>query len=274
MSKSLLPLSNQSILVTRANKQADKLIKKLEGFGAKCVHIPLIEFTPISMSPELDEAIAKLQNYHWLVFVSANAVEFFMEYLLKSGYSKENLNNLSIAAIGPATAKKCSEYGLVVSLMPDNFIAEGLLESFPGYPNLKEKHFLWPRTNIGRRFLIEKLQEAGAVVDEVTVYKTTIPANYKELSIQLKELLCNKSINTIFLASSQTAKHLKQFLDIALNGAENTLLNEIDIVSIGPETSKAIKSITDKTIIEAKEYTIDGMIAALIEHKKVEGEIQ
>ena len=76
-----LPLFGQRIVVTRDRRQAHELAEPLEELGAEVILVPAIEICPPSDTEPLDQAIARLRTYDWLIFTSVNGVRFFMERL-------------------------------------------------------------------------------------------------------------------------------------------------------------------------------------------------
>ncbi len=191
-----------------------------------------------------------------------------------------------IAVIGPVTAKVASDYGLIADYCPSNYLAEDFIAQFPGYPDhLTDTHILWPRTNLGRDLIMEKLQEAKAVVDVVPAYKTDLPKNSEELHKQLLTLVADKGIEAITIASKQTAINLAKILclDIRSNDISRNLqssafgtgevelylqqlLANILIVTIGPEASEGALNYLGKVNLEAEPHTGDGMINTLVKY--------
>ena len=188
-----------------------------------------------------------------------------------------------VAVIGKITADTAFEHGLAVDYCPDTYLAEEFIAHFPDYPNLAQTRILWPRTNIGRNYIADKLEAAGAIVDVIPAYKTVLPENAKELSKNINQLLLNKKLDAITLTSKQTAINLSRIISLNLDYQEGNLLADLSvptqqseqlkdvladvlIVTIGPQTSEGALNYLGKQSIEASPSTADGMIAALIEH--------
>jgi uroporphyrinogen-III synthase len=198
-----------------------------------------------------------------------------------------------IAVIGDMTANMAKDFGFKVNYCPNNFLAEDFIAQFPGYPNnLNNTKILWPRTNYGRDFIAKELTKVGAQVHIVAAYKTELPKNIAQLSKQLQSLIGDKKIDAITLASKQTAINLAKIMQanklpiksavhlafISRNSLspsfskqevqtslKNTL-QDILIVTIGPETSEGALNYLGKVDKEAKQHNADGIINALIEH--------
>ncbi len=129
-----LPLFGQRILVTRPAHEASRAAAVLEALGAEAILAPTVEIRPISDPRPLDEAIARLGEFHWLVFTSSSGVRFFLERLQHSGRDLRALGHLQIATIGPATAETLAEYHLRADLVPESYRSESLAAALaPGH---------------------------------------------------------------------------------------------------------------------------------------------
>jgi uroporphyrinogen III methyltransferase/synthase len=273
-----LPLQGLRIVVTRSKKQAAGLFSKFKDLGAEVYEFPVISITaPDSWAP-LDEAIEKIKKYDWVLFASANAVDAFVARSAQVGIGKEELDFTKFAVIGPGTASALEEYGIKASFCPSTFIAETLVAEFPDYPNLQGKRILWPRTNVGRPYVLDRMTEAGAKVDVVEAYHTSLPANEQEIAERLTTLLWKNVVDVITLASAQSARNLKTILTSGINkklGDKNFevpigmdsityALEGVVIATIGPETSAAARKHLGRVDIEAKVFTIDGLVEAIV----------
>jgi uroporphyrinogen III methyltransferase/synthase len=124
-----LPLFGKRVVVTRARGQAGSLGEGLRALGAAVVELPTIELVAPTDCGPLDAALARLPSYDWLLFTSVNGVRFFLARL---DASTQDLRSLKarICAIGPATKGAIEELHLKVDLMPEEYVAEGVLEAF------------------------------------------------------------------------------------------------------------------------------------------------
>jgi uroporphyrinogen-III synthase len=289
------PLTGVRILITRAEQQAKPFVERLKELGAEPIEIPVIEIRPPDSWNEFDAAVAKLDDYDWIVFASANAVKSFAE---RTGQFKAHTHKPLIAVMGHSTERVAHQHGLKVAYKPDKFISESFIEQFPGYPNLSGLKLLWPRTNIGRNFLQEEFARAGAQIDVVEAYKTCLPGQIASHCQNLQELMSAGKIDVITLASAQTATNLALIiaarwtdapatsessvgagsaLPAALRQRVKEVLKNVTILSIGPETSSAAREHLGKLDLEANPHNSEGMIDALIKHfagKKSKTDIQ
>ena len=248
------PLFGKRILVTRARSQASKLTAKLENLGAEVIEVPAITITdPVDLYAALDQAIGQLQDYHWVMFTSANGVKHFFARLLQAGKDARALGYAKIAAIGSATAAELKKYGLVADVVPGEYRAEGIIEAMKGKlpPHAK---ILLPRAEEAREILPEKLREMGAEVDVVSAYRTVCAAADGEaLTSELNE----GRIDMVTFTSSSTVKNLVNIIGSA------DLLNGVKTACIGLVTADTAKSLGIEPDIIAKEYTIDGLVEAI-----------
>ena len=206
------PFFGKTVLVTRARSQASKLTACLEELGARVIEKPAIAIAaPDDGYAAVDAAIAKLDSYQWLIFTSTNGVERFMQRLLAAGKDVRALGYAKVAAIGQTTAKKLQSYGIRADVVPQEFRAEGILESLKGKlpPHAK---ILLPRAAVAREILPEKLREQGAEVDVVPVYQTVMAETSEEERAALREQLENGAIDSVTFTSSSTVVNLVKLL--------------------------------------------------------------
>ena len=251
------PLFGKTVLVTRARSQASKLTARLEQLGAKVIEAPAIRIEePADHYEALDAAIAKLNDYQWLIFTSANGVDYFFARLMKTGKDARALGYAKVAAIGSATAAKLREYGIIADVVPREFRAEGVLEALKGKLPSHAK-ILLPRAQEAREILPEKLREQGAVVDVAPAYQTVAAEVDAE---SLREKLADGEIDLVTFTSSSTVTNLVKIIGSA------DALKEIKTAAIGPVTAETAKGNGIEPDIVAKEYTIDGLVEAIKEN--------
>ncbi|MCA1616754.1 MAG: uroporphyrinogen-III synthase, partial [Acidobacteria bacterium] len=166
-----LPLAGRTVVITRALKQSAGFAAELERYGARVIACPAIEIVEPESFAALDEAIDQLFGYDWIVFTSANGVEFFLRRLAARGTDVTALDGLRVCAVGPATAERLAEAHAHVDVVPEQFKAEGVfaaLESYLGGRAAFDRlNFLLPRAAAARDYLPRALAEAGARADVV-----------------------------------------------------------------------------------------------------------
>jgi len=250
------PLVGQRIIVTRARAQAGELTEKLTQLGAKVIECPTIRIEPPEDVAPLQKAIQDLPKYDWLILTSVNGVEAFFNHLRAAGYDARRLAGVKVCAIGPATAKKLMNFGIRPDLVPHRFVAESILEAFTSRDNIENQRILLARADISRKELHVGLLDMGAVVDEVVAYRTVRDELGKEQAV---EAIKGDEVDWVTFTSSSTVRN---FLEII--GLEKLEGKKLKIASIGPITSTTIEESGLKVDVEAKEYTIPGLVEAMV----------
>ncbi len=251
------PLAGRRILITRARHQAQPLATALEENGAAVIAIPAIEIIPPDSYDALDAALWNAQKYRWLVVTSVNGAEVLAQRLRALGVGSGVLDSLKIAAIGPATARALGELGLHVDEVPKQSIAESLVES------LREQVFglniLLVRAKVARDVLPDELRKAGATVDVVDAYQTVVPAASAD-DVRLLFAAPSHLPDAVTFTSSSTVTNFFRLLREANIAAWPT---GVAAASIGPITSQTLRQHGIGPAVEATEYTIPGLVAAL-----------
>ncbi|MBI1241700.1 uroporphyrinogen-III synthase [Umezakia ovalisporum] len=257
-----LPLKGKTILVTRSSGQSREFVHRLTALGAMVISMPTLEIVPPSSWENLDQAIACLADFHWLIFTSTNGVDYFFERLIAKGKDIPALARIKIAVVGEKTAHSLQQRGVVPDFIPANFVADSLAANFP--EPLQRRKVLFPRVESGgREILVQELTAQGAVVVEVAAYQSRCPSSIPE---SVKLALQNGTVDIITFASSKTVNFFCQLIKETFSHSSDIghLLAKSCIASIGPQTSKTCHALLGRVNIEAEEYTLDGLTEALI----------
>jgi uroporphyrinogen III methyltransferase/synthase len=250
-----LPLFGRRIVVTRAKGQADALTARLRALGADAIEMPTIEIRAAADYAPLDRAIENLGSYDWLIFTSANGVRFFLERLDRSARDLRDLR-AKICAIGPATRAVVEALHLRVDLIGKEYVAEGLLAAFAAH-DLAGKRVLLPRAAVARDLVPVELAKRGAHVDVVEAYRTILP---EDAPAQARALFGgSRKPHWITFTSSSTVQNF-----VAAGGVG--ALAGVRVASIGPITSRTARDLGVEVTVEAAEFTIDGLISAILNH--------
>jgi uroporphyrinogen-III synthase len=267
LAKSRRPLSGRRILVGRARHQASILSTRLRKLGARVLEIPFIEIhKPASFQP-LDHALTNLRHYDWLILTSVNGVEAMWARIRKLGLAKRHLYHLHIAAIGPATKKSIEGHGLKVDVMPSQYVAESVVHVL--HSRVKERRVLLVRAKVARDVIPQELRAAGAQVDVVEAYETVAPTSSRS---RLRTAL-KGSLDFIAFTSSSTARNFVELLGAERDDPGGALLqrnlqNGLKLASIGPITSATLRELRLPVHVEAREYTIPGLVKAIADWEK------
>lgn len=249
------PLYGRTVLITRARAQAGSLKKILLQRGARVLEFPAIEIVPPESWGPLDRSLAKLQEYHWVVFTSVNGVENVFERIHRMGKDSRIFAKTKIAAIGQMTEAALKEHGLRVDLRPERYTSEALAEKLEQSGEVAGRSFLLPRADIAPVYLRLKLQELRARVTEVVAYRTRpSDAARKELHQWLKE----EPIDYVLFTSRSTVQSFFQAVPKKLKRNLKTRF-----VSIGPVTSGTLRHYGVHPFREAREHTVNGLVEVL-----------
>jgi len=265
MSHHSLPLAGKTILVTRAAEQSSQFKNLLQQQGATVIDMPALAITPPSSWEGLDRAIANLKDFDWLILTSANGVEYFFNRLAALGKDARALAGIKIAVVGKKTAATLQQKNLQADFIPPDFVADSLVEHFP--ETLSDRQILFPRVETGgREVLVKQLSDRGAKIVEVAAYQSSCP---KEIEPQAWFALQQRQVDIITFASSKTVSNFARLIEQALKAnPEETLqslLANVTLASIGPQTSQTCQELFGRVDVEAKEYTLEGLTEALIQ---------
>lgn len=253
-------LFGKRILITRQKEQAEDFVRLIEDAGAIPVEFPVIETVPPYSWDALDNSIKGLDKYKWIIFTSANGVRFFMERLKFNGKDIRELKGIKICAIGPKTASSVESLGIKVDIMPEEYIAEGVINEMLKI-GIKGQKILLPRAALARDILPQKIEKMGAKIDVVDAYKTVKPAARVK---EIKELFKKGGVDVITFTSSSTVKNFMSYFD----AHEKGMIKDAIIASIGPITAKTVEEFGFKSDIVADEYTIERFVEKIIEYFK------
>lgn len=254
------PLFGKRIVVTRSKEQSRKMADKIGDNGGEAILFPTIEITAPSDYGPLDRTIARITDFDWVLFTSENGVDHFFKHFFDLGKDVRQLAGPKFGAIGPVTAKAIRSRGIKVDMLAKEFVAEGILEFFES-ENLRGQRFLIPRAEKARDILPEGLIRKGAIVEVVPVYRTVRPSGPNIDAI--KKSLEDKSIDALTFTSSSTVTH---FMEMFSGARIKDLLDGVLLASIGPVTSDTLVRNGYRASVEAEEYTVDGLIRALVDH--------
>jgi uroporphyrinogen III methyltransferase/synthase len=250
------PLFGKRVLVTRPLHQAGDLVRRLEELGAVPVVLPAVEVREPSDRSAVDQALTRLAEFHWLVFTSANGVHALVRRLRQTGRDLRALGPLQLAAIGPSTADALRSYQLEPDLVPATYRSESLAAV------LKEKaagkRILLARADRGRDVLRHELQ-AVATVEQIAVYSQV---DAVQMDSEVLDSLRRGEIDYVTLTSSNIARSLARALDETSRA--RILSGEIRLVTISPVTSADVRAVGLPVAAEAEEYTVPGLVQALV----------
>ena len=260
------PLAGKTVLVTRSAGQSSEFRTLLQQQGANVIEMPALVIGPPSSWEALDNAIAHLSDFDWLILTSSNGIDYCFERLLAQGKDARALAGVKIAVVGKKTAATLKERGLQPDFIPPDFVADSLIEHFP--EPLSKLKVLFPRVETGGRdVLVNELIAEGAQVTEVAAYQSSCPPQMAPAAL---DALQKQTVDVLTFASSKTVKHFFQLLETSLPTADQefpttqSTLQNVCIASIGPQTSITCRQLLGRVDVEALEYTLEGLTQAIV----------
>lgn len=253
------PLAGVRVLVGRARHQASALSSGLKDLGAEVIEIPFIEIRPPRSYKPLDAALKRIAEYEWLILTSVNGVDALASRLKHLKIKPGSLSLVRVAAIGPSTRDAAEKLGLHVAIVPKQYVAESVVESLRG--KVEGKRVLLARAKVARDVIPRELRKMAARVDVVEAYETVVP---KSSQRKIHALMSNPKLrpNIVTFTSSSTVRNFVQ-----LCGADTPVREGVQFASIGPITSATLRELSLPVHIEAREYTIPGLIQAIVAAK-------
>jgi uroporphyrinogen-III synthase len=254
------PLTGWRILVTRASRQAFGLSEPLRQLGATIIEIPTIEIRSTGSRAALDHALLKIDHYDTLILTSVNGVEILFERYNRMGLPIVDMEHLRVVAIGPATAAAIQSEGVSVSLVPEKYVAESVIEALQGKIS-QWSRVLLVRAKVARDVLPKELEKMGARVDVIEAYETVVPDDAKE---KLEQVFSDPASrpHLITFTSSSTANN---FLALLGENARE-FLEGVHLASIGPVTSETLRQAGFLATVETREYTMNGLVEAISDY--------
>ena len=253
------PLAGSTVAVTRTRAQASALSARLRALGASVVELPTIDIVPPPSYDEADACIARLAGYRFIVFTSANGVEAFFRRLALAG-----LDSRALAAIGPATAEELASHGVAADFVPGEYRAEAVADVLIEAGLARGDWVLVPRALEAREVLPRMLRARGARVDVAPVYRT-VPPPRASVEPALSRMAAGE-VDAVTFTSSSTVRNFAR-LARRLGPDGKALLEHLDFYSIGPITTATARDEGLSVAAEAEEYTIVGLVNAIVEHR-------
>ena len=250
------PLLGRRVVVTRSRAQASELCVQLEDLGAEVLEMPTIRIEPPDSFEPLDEAIAELHHFDWVVFTSVNGVDSFFARLDAMGKDSRALP--CVATIGPATAERLRPHGIRTDCQPEKFTGADLVEALTALVPVTGRRILLPRAADTPETVRKGLQDAGAEVVEVDAYQTVVATSADDEAL---ECLSAGQVDFVTFTSSST---VKGFVEAVGRERLAALATPPRYVSIGPVTSATARELGLAIAAEATEHTIPGLVETLL----------
>ena len=257
------PLFGRRIVVTRTGEQAADLVGRLADLGADPIEASAIRIAPPADLDPLDDACARISSFDWIVFTSVNGVEYFLRRLVAGAGDVRDLKGVRLCAVGSATAERLTRNGIKVDLVPEEYRAEAAAAVLRAQHDLRGKRILLPRADLAREVLPRELEAAGAIVEQVTAYRTVFEPQDRPGGPDIYKMLLERQVDAVTFTSASTVRSFVQQL-----GAEPAadLLRTTVVAAIGPVTADAAKQLHIETDVMPSTSTIPALVDALVEH--------
>ena len=252
------PLFGKRVMVTRTAEQARQFVALLAAQGAEAVCCPTIATAAPESWTEIDAAIAALDRTDFLILTSTNAVDAFFDRLAEVGADVRSLAGVKIVAVGPKTAGAIRARGIAPDLVPEEYRAEGVVALLKEQ-GIAGRRVLYPRASLARDLIPAELAAAGAEISAPVAYRTVAPSGGGK---RIRDLLTAGEIDAVTFTSSSTVDN---FVDL-VGPAAVDLLRKVDVVSIGPLTTRTAERLGLTVAVQPATYTLEGMLEAMLEY--------
>jgi uroporphyrinogen III methyltransferase/synthase len=256
------PLFGMRVLVTRAEEQAHDLASALRASGAEPVLVPMIDLVPPSDPAALamlEDVMGRLGCFDGIVFASSNGVRFFADSARRHGCDLSAVR-AQVFCVGQRTAEAALDVGLPVHLVATGRSdAEGLLAQILAATEATGRHFLIPRSDIGRTVIAEGLRAAGADVDSVEAYRNVRP---DVDAVALREDLVRGALPILTFTSPSTVENFVALLDAPARRA----VDDCIVGAVGATTAATLRAhAIEPTVVPASPGS-GALVEVLVEH--------
>lgn len=255
------PLAGKRVLITRAAHQVAPFVHLLHQQGASAEAVPVIEIIAPECWQPLDQALTQLSQYRYVILTSVNAVQSVYQRMKHLGlldqFSGDASSPVQWVCVGPKTAQALKDLGRDTDLQPQQYRAEAVIELLC-QQGVEGAKVLYPRAQLARDLIPTQLTKAGAQVDDPIAYQTVAAASG---GVQLRTLFTQRQVDVVTFTSSSSVENF-----VALLGDDAASLTQsLVMASIGPLTTATALRLGLHIDVEPQDYTLDGMVAALLE---------
>jgi len=251
------PLFGRTIMTVGSRGQADALVESLTECGATTIDFPVVDFAPPAEQGQLDEKLAAVGKYDWIIFNSGAAAAFLLDRLWDLGRDVRILKNVNIAAAGRITSEVLRQYGLKADLLFDEFTVKGVSAAFSSF-TLTGKKMLIPFAGSMEEDVTLKLSQRGAEVTTVTAY-AEVRLDVDVVHIQ--RLLKEKKISAIVFTDPSAVHAFVELLD---RTGSKSLISDDVISCMDPQTASAASKDGVHVHIISRDHTVPSLIEALV----------
>lgn len=254
-----LPLFGKRLLLTRDSGHASDLARRLQALGATVHSLPTIRISPLQ-SGRSDDRLSRLGEFQWIVFLSPNGVQSFIEALRESGRDLRSLAGTRIFSMGPATGEALKRSGLLPDLSPEESHGKGVVSAFRDLANEPRGKILLIRGDRGTGTIPQGLEALGYLVETLSVYENILPEISEEKKERLRPLLAEGAIDlAIYYSPSAFEGLLSLFPD------QKEAIGRLPALAIGPTTRKELDVAKVRHVCMAAHPTTDSVVEAALD---------
>ncbi len=256
------PLAGRRVLLTRAADASPASRSLFREAGAQVIELPALVIGPPDDWGPLDDALRSLEQFHWLIFSSANGVDAVrqrLDHLHLHLRPHQGPTWPRLAAVGRKTAQAVQRQGWPMPFVPQDFVADSLLACFP--EPVHGCQLLLPRVQSGGRpLLAEQFRRQGATVVEAPAYESRCPATVPDSAAAA---LAQGHVDVITFTSSKIVRNTAALLAAHFGERWRSRLAHAKVVSIGPETSHTCRALLGRRVdAEANPHHMEALVAA------------
>jgi len=230
----------------------------LAELGATPICAAAIRIEPVDDLGHLDEAIARISSFDWVVLMSTNAVEILCDRRARAGRTPPDLHGVMFAAVGPATAHSLAARGVETAFVPEKFVGDALAKGLAIAPGTR---VLLLRAEVARRETAEILERRGAVVVDLPIYRTVAADMDPEVIEDIR-----RGVDAVLFTSGSTVRHFMETMRRHAPGF--AFPAHVRIACIGPVTAGQVRRMALRVDMVALVSTTDGLVDALVESFK------
>jgi len=232
-------------------------VKLARSMGFKAITAPMIDVvdkTDANFKGFVERIMEGAADY--VIFTSANGVEFTLLKLNSTDDFIDQLNETKVVAVGPKTRDALLKNGINVSLMPDSYSSEGLVDLLTG---IEGSVIEIARSSHGAPELVSGLIEKGARVHETKVYEIIRPRDERH-EMLMKEALAGKIDIFAFTSSMMVRNFMAIAEDMGIKNEIIRIMNEKTVAAIGKPTSETLAGFGVNVRIMPEQYTFEELL--------------
>ena len=244
-----MPLFGKNILVTRNRDKQEEITSKIIELGGQAINIPFINIE------YLDFEMPDLSKYSTLLFNSLNSVIGFMRKIK----DMRVLGHLKIGVVGKKTDEEMKKYRIIPDFYPKEYTVEKLAAESVNFTEEGE-NILFIVSNLSPVNEEKYTELYKRNYDKLVVYNThKLKIDRKKAKKYVKES------DILMFLSSSTFESFADSIHLSENDEMKGILSKKILASIGPVTTKTIEKYGLKVGVEAKEYTENGLLRAILD---------